>query len=116
MSHKKIHPVADENRTRVKSSQQRTSRSRPNLWLFVAGVLSVLLFTYLTYGIISSYMEVLYLNRQIAEVHSEIEQEEEIQEKLRSEMDLLQDPDYIEIRAREQLGLIRPGDVPLKWR
>jgi cell division protein FtsB len=37
---------------------------------------------------------------------------ERLNDRLEARIDRLQDPDYIEQRARSQAGLVRPGEIP----
>lgn len=58
-------------------------------------------------------MEVYQLNQQAAVIRQEIAQLKDRNTELRRQTEYLQSPDYVEKVAREQLNLVRPGDVPL---
>lgn len=49
---------------------------------------------------------------RIATMEEELRQTERVNRRLKTRIDLLQDPDFIEQQARHQVGLVRPGEVP----
>lgn len=49
-------------------------------------------------------------NKEISNLEEQISQANDEADKLKSEIDNLQDPDYIEKVAREKLGLVRPNE------
>ncbi len=57
-------------------------------------------------GFVRSYQ----LKQELAEVESRIRAVEIRNEKIRSELERLQSAEYIERMAREELGLVKPGE------
>lgn len=49
--------------------------------------------------------------RELRALEHELQAAKEENERLQEEMVLLQDMEYIEIKAREKLGLVRPGEM-----
>lgn len=49
---------------------------------------------------------------RIATMEAEYEEVESVNRTLKKRIGLLQDPDHIEQRAREQVGLVQPGEIP----
>jgi cell division protein FtsL len=85
----------------------RTSRLARGVRLVVVGALAVLFFV--SFG--QAAYRVYLLDRQIADLertHSSLIEENQ---RLREQIRLLQQPSYIERVAREQLGLVRPGEI-----
>ena len=82
------------------------------IFLVVMILLSVCL---AIYAFTPCVIEQKKLNKQIANLESEIEKVREFNEKLTSEIySLKNDPLYIEKLARKELGLIRSGEVIYK--
>ncbi len=82
------------------------------IFLVVIILLSVCL---AIYAFTPCVIEQKKLNKQIANLESEIEKVRESNEKLTSEIySLKNDPLYIEKLARKELGLIRSGEVIYK--
>ena len=50
---------------------------------------------------------------RVAGLASDLEEIEGANDKLRGRIKRLKDPDFIEQKAREQAGLVRPGEVPI---
>jgi cell division protein FtsL len=61
----------------------------------------------------SAYWEGYRLRREAAELIREREQLRRENAQLREEVRLLNTPEYIERIAREQLGLVRPGEIAI---
>lgn len=78
-------------------------------WLNIA-----LLFisVYCFYLVTDRYLELMSLHQQADITRSRLENAEKINQELQAERDRLQTPSYVEKLAREQLGLVKPGEVP----
>ncbi|HXF82721.1 MAG TPA: septum formation initiator family protein [bacterium] len=74
--------------------------------LLIAGVAALYLFG-------AGFLEWYALNREVARLTAVRRSLREQNAVLREEMRLLQTPAYIEKLAREQLGLVRPGEVAI---
>lgn len=55
--------------------------------------------------------QLLDQNRRISAMAGDLSKIEATNEKLRMRIERLQDPDFIEQQAREQAGLVKPGEV-----
>lgn len=78
-------------------------------------VLSVSAFAFVVHSILLQYAQVRQLQAKIDDVQAQIDVQLQKQAALHEQIQLLQDPEYIELLAREQLGLIRPEDIPYAW-
>ncbi len=85
----------------------------------VLGVLIVVLslgaFAFISHSILARYAQAMQLQAEIDEVQSQIDAQLQKQAALEEQIELLQEPEYIELLAREELGLIRPDDIPYAW-
>ena len=61
----------------------------------------------------SNFLELYALNREAARLETLKRNLQKQNAVLREEMKLLQTPAYIEKLAREQLGLVRPGEIAI---
>ena len=61
----------------------------------------------------SNFLDLYTLNREAARLETLKRNLQKQNAVLREEMNLLQTPAYIEKLAREQLGLVRPGEVAI---
>lgn len=59
------------------------------------------------------YLELVRVNYQIAVVEREVKAWEAKCDELRRQIEYLSSTDYVERAAREELGLVKPGEVPL---
>jgi len=76
-------------------------------------LLAIPLLAYLSFATVRKAMEVYQLNQQASQIRQEITQLKDRNAELRRQAEYLQSPEYVEKAAREQLGLVRPGDIPL---
>lgn len=76
-------------------------------------VLAIPLLAYLSFATARKAMEVYQLNQQASQIRQEIGQLKDRNAELRRQTEYLQSPEYVEKVAREQLNLVRPGDIPL---
>jgi len=58
-----------------------------------------------------AYWDVYQLRREVAELDREGEALRQQNAQVREEIRLLHTPEYVERIAREQLGLVRPGEI-----
>lgn len=89
----------------------RPSPRRFPRWAIVAACLGVAIAVVVIFG--SSFLTVYRLQREAARLEDLRRNLQEQNAVLREEMRLLGTPQYIEKLAREQLGLVRPGEVSL---
>ncbi len=84
-------------------------RSRVPRWMVVAvaSVIAVSLFG--AFG--STLLQVYRLEREAAQLAQHQRDLEEQNAQLRAEIQALHTPEYVEKLAREQLGLVKPGEV-----
>lgn len=86
---------------------RRRWRVTPRFWL----ILMLVFGAYMAYAYITGFIEIARLERAIAAVEKEIEKVTLENEALRRELARLQSPEYIEKVAREELGLVMPGET-----
>jgi cell division protein FtsB len=56
-------------------------------------------------------LELTQQNERIAAMKAELDEIEDTNQRLERRLERLDDPDFIEQKAREQLGLVRPGET-----
>ncbi|MFN2587461.1 MAG: septum formation initiator family protein [Actinomycetota bacterium] len=56
-------------------------------------------------------LELIQQNERIARMKAELAEIEETNERLERRIVRLDDPDFLEQKAREQIGLVRPGET-----
>lgn len=77
---------------------------------FLPVVIIVLL--YFSSVLISQQFHLNQVNRDQASADARLQEAQKLNDALRKERDQLQDPEYIERVAREELGMTRPGEIP----
>lgn len=60
--------------------------------------------------LITQQLSISQQNRRIEELQSRVSEAQQQAESLKTEVDNLNNPEYIERIAREQLGLVRPNE------
>lgn len=80
-------------------------------WLAIGVLLAVTVSLAAAFG--STFLHVYRLDREAARLEQMKRDLEEQNAVLREEIKLLHTPEYIEKTAREQLGLVRPGEIAL---
>lgn len=76
-------------------------------------ILAIPLLIYLTFSTARKAMEVYQLNQQASRIRQDVALLKDRNAELRRQVEYLQSPEYVERVAREQLGLVMPGDIPL---
>lgn len=71
-----------------------------------------LLTVYFCYLVTDRYLEMESIRRETSAVRQQLEQANTLNQQLQAERDRLLAPSYIEKLAREQLGLVKPGEMP----
>lgn len=69
---------------------------------------------YVVYTLTAQQVKLVNLRRQEVELKHKIELAKQGQESLQREIKLLNTEDYIEKVARDELGLIKPGEIIFK--
>ncbi len=92
------------------SEMQQAAQSpwRPVRRVAVGVFVFVMAFLYLR-----GYLELVRVNYQISVVERELKAWEAKCDELRREIEYLSSPEYVEKAAREELGLVKPGEVPV---
>ncbi len=93
------------------TGSRRRSRSKGS------GVLPRVVVAVLILGVIGAMAieptrQLIDQRRRISAMTSDVQKIETMNEALQTRIDRLKDPDFIEQRAREQVGLILPGETP----
>ncbi len=70
-----------------------------------------LLACYVIFTLVSQQIQIMKLRSQIEEVRDEIESKKETRKALKEEIEKMNDMEYIERLAREELGMVRPGEI-----
>lgn len=85
----------------------------PHIPRWFVSVLIVALLGAVTYAFGSSFLQVYRLKREAARLEQVKQDLIEHNAQLREEIKLLHTPGYVERIAREQLGLVKPGEIAL---
>lgn len=67
---------------------------------------------YFLYIIAGQQIELYKVRRQTAGARFQLEQAKRLNQELQEERNRLSTPAYVEKLAREQLGLVKPGEIP----
>lgn len=99
-----------ENVPRKRSSGKLSSVRKHDIKkLTMRGAFAVVAIS-LVWTLVSQQFVISTKSKEIDALESKIQEAELQSEKLRQEVDNLQNPEYIERIAREQLGLVRPNE------
>lgn len=94
---------------RKRGDRRKRLRLTPRFWLITA----LAIFAYIAASYASGFVEIWRLRVEIHQVKEEIVEAEARNEQLRKELHYLQSDEYIEKVAREELGLVKPGETPV---
>lgn len=72
----------------------------------------LLLSVYFCYLVTARYIEMSSIRKETNAVSQQLEEAKRLNQQLQVERDQLLSPAYIEKLAREQLGLVKPGELP----
>lgn len=72
----------------------------------------LLLSVYFCYLVTDRYMELSAIRHETTVIRQQLEQAKNANQELQAERERLLAPAYVEKLAREQLGLVKPGEVP----
>lgn len=72
---------------------------------------AVLLLCYFVFAIIGQTVQYYQLKSRLTELEGELEAVKQENTRLNSEIESLQDPAYLELIARRELGLVKPGEI-----
>lgn len=84
-------------------------RSRIPRWVVLAAATAIGISVFGAFG--STLLQVYRLEREAAQLAQHQRDLEEQNAQLRAEIQALHTPEYVEKLAREQLGLVKPGEV-----
>jgi len=80
--------------------------------LILVFIIGILIFLFAN----KNFQTLLVLNREIVQLEQRIAGLEEANRNLKEELEAMKnDPEYIESLAREELGLIKPGETKYKF-
>lgn len=91
------------------SGRRRRRRVTSRFWL----IIGLIVFVYAIGSYTKGFIEIWRLRQQIVAVELEIANAQTRNQQLREELAYLQSDEYIEKVAREELGLILPGETPV---
>lgn len=72
----------------------------------------LLLSAYFCYLVTDRYLEMSSIQQETSAVSQQLDQAKTTNQLLQAERDRLLTPAYVEKLAREQLGLVKPGELP----
>jgi cell division protein FtsL len=72
----------------------------------------LLLSAYFCYLVTDRYLEMSSIQQETSTVNQQLDQAKTVNQQLQAERDRLLAPAYVEKLAREQLGLVKPGELP----
>lgn len=72
----------------------------------------LLLSVYFCYLVTARYIEMSSIQQETHAISQQLEEAKRLNQQLQAERDRLLSPEYIEKLAREQLGLVKPGELP----
>ncbi len=75
------------------------------------GIIAILLIVYLIYTLTAQYISIRRARAEENRIQGQIEQMIEENNRLEEELKEMQGDEYIEKVAREELGLIKPGEI-----
>lgn len=85
-------------------------RLTPRFWFVISG----LFIAYMAVSYVTGFVQIARIKGEIRQVQAEIDAVEQHNEALREELMYLQSDEYIEKVAREQLGLVKPGETAVR--
>lgn len=66
------------------------------------------------YILISQYFEYRRVQNEIEKNQQKLQEQQELNLKLKDERSKAQSPEEVERKAREDLGLVKPGEIPVR--
>lgn len=94
------------------AAARRRSRSSKGSGVLPRIVVAVLILGVIGAMAIEPTRQLIEQRRRISAMTSDVQKIETMNDALQTRIDRLNDPDFIEQRAREQVGLILPGETP----
>lgn len=76
-------------------------------------VIFIIIFIFLFYKFYINYRQIQDLENRIVKLEDSINLAKEEKNKLKTELENINNPKYIEKIAREELGLVKPGELLL---
>lgn len=93
----------------IQEKLQAAKKSAGAYWFPIAAVLII---GYMLIMVVSQSITIYTANSEHEEVLKRIEEEKAVQQRLHEECEQLQDRGHIEQIAREELGLVKEGEIP----
>lgn len=94
-------------------TNRRPGRKRlkltPRFWLMIF----ILFLVYMAGSYAAGFVQIWRMQNQIAEIKAEITAAESRNDELKDELSYLQSDEYVEKVAREELGLVKPGETAI---
>jgi len=102
-----MHPASNSDTARPRRKRWRLT---PRFWLLIAAIFMI----YMATSYVQGFIQISRIKKEIRRVQEEIAAVEAHNERLRQELIYLQSDEYIEKVARQELGLVRPGETAVK--
>lgn len=93
----------------IQEKLQLTKKPARTYWF---PVVAVLIIVYTLIMLVSQSVTIYTANSEHEDVLKQIEEEKAVQQRLHEECEQLHDRQYIEQIAREELGLVKEGEIP----
>jgi len=90
-----------------KKKQRKRWKLTPRFWILIGTVF----FLYMSVSYVTGYIHIWQIKREIRQIEEEISRAEARNDQLRQELMYLMSDEYVERVAREELGLVRPGET-----
>lgn len=103
-------PPKNTDKSRRAASAKKSGGKKPNIKKVAAYAAAAVVLIYFVYTMIWQQVQISRKSKEIDNLRQQVEAELEESDKLRSEIENLNDPEYIERIAREKLGLVRPNE------
>lgn len=93
----------------TQNGRRKRRRVTPRFWF----ILGLVVLASIATSYVSGFIDIWRMQKEMARIEAEIAAAEERIEELRRELDYVQSQEYIEKVAREELGLVMPGETPV---
>ncbi len=108
--HKQKKAVKKFKMPKVIQEKMQTAKKSFSAYLFP--VMAIFIIGYMLIMVVSQSVTIYTANSEHKEVLERIEEEKAVQQRLHEECEQLQDRHHIEQIAREELGLVKEGEIP----
>lgn len=83
-------------------------------WRRISVLVSLLMILYFSVVLVRGCWHNKRIMQRYAEVQKQLARETELQRELQIKLEQVHEPEFIELTARDKLGLVKPGEVAFK--